>query len=61
MADERWSVATAIARFDELLDQVIATRKPVFVDGERGTAVFISMEEWESIQAKLISRAPSHL
>jgi PHD/YefM family antitoxin component YafN of YafNO toxin-antitoxin module len=59
MADERWSAAWAIARFDELLDHVIATRKPVFVDGERGTAVFISMEEWESIQTKLDSLARS--
>jgi PHD/YefM family antitoxin component YafN of YafNO toxin-antitoxin module len=61
MPDERWSVVRAIAHFDELLDQVITTRKPVFVDGERGTAVFISMEEWESIQDKLIARAPSDL
>ena len=61
MADERWSVVRAIANFDELLDQVIATRKPVFVDGERGTAVFISMEEWKTIQDKLIARAPSDL
>ncbi len=61
MADERWSVVRAIAHFDELLDQVITTRKPVFVDGERGTAVFISMEEWLSIQDKLIARAPSNL
>ena len=61
MPDERWSVVRAIAHFDELLDQVITTRKPVFVDGERRTAVFISMEEWLSIQAKLISRAPSDL
>jgi hypothetical protein len=43
MADERWSVVRAIAHFDELLDQLITTRKPVFVDGERGTAVFISL------------------
>ncbi|VVO75930.1 hypothetical protein PS843_01523 [Pseudomonas fluorescens] len=61
MADERWSVVRAIAHFDELLDQLITTRKPVFVDGERGTAVFISMEEWESIQDKLIARAPKDL
>jgi len=59
MADERWSVVRAIAHFDELLDQLITTHKPVFADGERGTAVFISLEEWESIQDKLIARAPS--
>ena len=61
MADERRSVARAIAHCDELLDQVITTRKPVFIDGQRRTAVLVSMEEWESIQAKLISRAPSDL
>ena len=58
MADERWSVVRALDHFDELLDQVITSRKPVFVEGERGTAVLISMEEWESIQDKLIARAP---
>ena len=61
MADERWLVSRAITRFDELLDQVITARKPIFVEGERRTAVLISMEEWESIQDKLISRAPSDL
>jgi PHD/YefM family antitoxin component YafN of YafNO toxin-antitoxin module len=61
MPDVRWSVVRAIAHFDELLDQVITTRKPVFVDGERWTAVFISMEEWKTIQDKLIARAPSDL
>ena len=58
MADERWSVVRALDHFDELLDQVITSRKPVFVEGERGTAVLISMEEWESSQDKLIARAP---
>ncbi len=61
MADERCLVSRAITRFDELLDQVITARKPIFVEGERRTAVLISMEEWESIQDKLISRAPSDL
>ncbi|MNC81604.1 type II toxin-antitoxin system [compost metagenome] len=61
MPDERWSVVRVIAHFDELLDQVITTRKPVFVEGERGIAVLISMEEWESIQDKLIARSPSDL
>jgi prevent-host-death family protein len=61
MAGKRWSVTRAIAHFDELLDQVITTRKPVFVVGERRTAVLISMEEWESIRDRLIARAPSDL
>jgi PHD/YefM family antitoxin component YafN of YafNO toxin-antitoxin module len=59
--DERWSVARALIHFDESLDMVITTRKPIFIEGQRRTAVFISMGEWESIQAKLISRAPSDL
>ncbi len=61
MTEKRWSVARATIHFDELLDQVIMTRKPVFIEGERRTAVLISMVEWESIQAKLMSRAPSDL
>lgn len=61
MTEERWSVARATTHFGELLDHVIMTRKPVFIEGERRTAVLISMVEWESIQAKLISRAPSDL
>lgn len=61
MAEERWSVARATTHFDELLDQVIMTRNPVFIEGEHWTAVLISMVEWESIQAKLMPRAPSDL
>ncbi|RKS18939.1 prevent-host-death family protein [Pseudomonas sp. WPR_5_2] len=61
MAYERWSVARAIANFDELLDQVITTRKPVFIKGESRTAVLLSMDEWKSIQDKLNSRAPADL
>jgi PHD/YefM family antitoxin component YafN of YafNO toxin-antitoxin module len=61
MAEERWSVARAVTHFDELLDQVITTRKPVFIEGQRRTAVLLSMVEWESVQSKLISRAPSDL
>lgn len=61
MAEQRWSVARATTHFDELFDQVITTQKPVFIEGERRTAVLISMVEWESIQAKLIPRAPSDL
>lgn len=61
MAYERWSVARAIANFDELLDQVITTRKTVFIKGESRTAVLLSMDEWKSIQDKLNSRAPADL
>lgn len=61
MAEHRWSVVRATTHFDEWLDQVIMTRKPVFIEGERWTAVLISMVEWELIQAKLMPRAPSDL
>lgn len=61
MADERCSGARAIAHFDELLDLVIIHRKPVFIEGDGRIAVLISMEEWGSIQDKLISRTPSGL
>lgn len=61
MAEQRWSVIRATTHFDELLDQVILTRKPVFIEGERWTAVLISIVEWELIQAKLIYPAPPDL
>lgn len=61
MAEERWSVARAITHFDELLEQVITTRKPVFIESESRSAVLLSMEEWKSIQDKLNSRAPADL
>ena len=59
MTGERWSVVRAMSHFDEFLDQVITTRKPIFVNGEHGTAVLISMGEWEAIQDELTARATS--
>lgn len=41
--EERWTVIRATIHFDELLEQVI-NRKPIFIDGERKSAVLISME-----------------
>jgi prevent-host-death family protein len=61
MTEERWSLTRASNDFDELFEQVITTRKPIFIDGERRAAVLISMEAWESIQSKLMSRAPPDL
>jgi PHD/YefM family antitoxin component YafN of YafNO toxin-antitoxin module len=61
MAKERWSVSRATTQFDELLDQVITTRKPIFIDGERRSAVLISIEEWNAIQDKLMPSVPSSL
>ncbi|OXR28264.1 hypothetical protein PSUM_27520 [Pseudomonas umsongensis] len=61
MAEERWSVAQAATHFDELLDQVITTRKPIFIDGERRSAVLISIEEWNAIQGELRLRVLSNL
>jgi PHD/YefM family antitoxin component YafN of YafNO toxin-antitoxin module len=59
--DERWTVARATRNFDELLEQVIMTRKPIFIDGEQRSAVLISIEEWNSIQDNLRPRVPSEL
>jgi PHD/YefM family antitoxin component YafN of YafNO toxin-antitoxin module len=59
--EERWTITRATNYFDELLERLITTRKPVFIEGERRTAVLISMMEWELIQTKLISRTPSDL
>ncbi|MDZ5431984.1 type II toxin-antitoxin system Phd/YefM family antitoxin [Pseudomonas fluorescens] len=61
MSEERWSVTQAATHFDELLDQVITTRKPIFIDGERRSAVLISIEEWNAIQDKVMPSVPSNL
>ncbi|RKS27491.1 antitoxin Phd_YefM of type II toxin-antitoxin system [Pseudomonas sp. WPR_5_2] len=61
MAEERWSVAQAATHFDELLDQMIRTSKPIFIDGERRSAVLISIEEWNAIQDKVMPSVPSNL
>lgn len=62
MADEeRWTITRAMSNFDELLEKVITTLKPIFIDGERRSAVLISIEEWNDIQDKLRPRVPSDL
>lgn len=59
MADEeRWAAVRAMTNFDDLLEQVVTTRKPFFIDGERNSAVLISIEEWDSIQEKLRLSSP---
>ena len=60
-ADERWTVSRATRNFDELLEKVIMMRKPVFIDGQRRSAVLISIEEWNTIQDELRPRVPSDL
>ena len=61
MAEKRWKLTRATSNFDELLEKVITTRKPIFIDGERKTAVLISIEEWKFIQDKLRHHVPSDL
>lgn len=58
-ADERWTATRATSNFDELLEKVIMTRNPIFIDGARRSAVLISIEEWNSIQDKLRACVPS--
>lgn len=58
-ADERWTATRTMSNFDRLLERVI--RKPIFIDGERRSAVLISVEEWKAIQHKLRPRDPSGL
>ncbi|MGF6221958.1 hypothetical protein [Pseudomonas sp. YL-218 TE3947] len=60
-ADERWTVARATRHFDELLEKVIMTRKPVFIDGQQRSAVLISIEEWNAVQDELRPRVLSDL
>lgn len=59
--EERWTATRATNNFDELLEKVITTRKPVFIDGQRRSAVLISIEEWNSLQDKLRPRVLSDL
>ncbi|MNG38179.1 type II toxin-antitoxin system [compost metagenome] len=62
MADEeRWTAVRATKSFDELLEKVITTRNPIFIEGDGKTAVLITIEEWNSIWDKLSQRAPSDL
>lgn len=58
-AEERWTTTQATNNFEELLEKVITTRKPIFIDGERNTAMLISVEEWSSIPDKLRRRVPA--
>ncbi len=60
-AKERWTATRATSNFYELLENVIKTRKPIFIDGEQKSAVLISIEEWNAIQDKLRPRVPSDL
>lgn len=60
-ADERWTVVRATRNFDELLEKVILTRKPVFIDAQQRSAVLISVEEWNAVQDELRARVLSDL
>lgn len=59
--EERWTATRATSNFDELLEKLITTRKPIFINGERRSAVLISIEQWNAIQDKLRPRVPSDL
>ena len=56
--EEHWTATRAMNHFDELLEKVITTRKPVVIDGQRRSAVLISIEEWNAIQDELRPRVP---
>jgi PHD/YefM family antitoxin component YafN of YafNO toxin-antitoxin module len=59
--DERWADTRATRNFDELLEKVILTRKPVVIDGQQRSAVLISIEEWNAVQDELRARVLSDL
>lgn len=59
--EERWAATRASNNFDELLEKVITTRKPILIDRERRSAALISIEQWNAIQDKLRPRVPSDL
>ena len=56
--EEHWTATRAMNNFDELLERVITTRKPVVIDGQRRSAVLVSIEEWNVIQGDLRPRVP---
>ncbi|CAI8778308.1 type II toxin-antitoxin system prevent-host-death family antitoxin [Pseudomonas serbica] len=56
--EEHWTAIRAMNNFDELLERVITTRKPVVIDGQRRSAVLVSIEEWNVIQDELRPRVP---
>ncbi|MNF75422.1 type II toxin-antitoxin system [compost metagenome] len=56
--EEHWTATRAMNNFDELLERVITTRKPVVIDGQRRSAVLVSIEEWNVIQDDLRPRVP---
>ncbi|WP_414920478.1 type II toxin-antitoxin system prevent-host-death family antitoxin [Pseudomonas sp. IT-P218] len=56
--EEHWTATRAMNNFDELLERVIMTRKPVVIDGQRRSAVLVSIEEWNVIQDDLRPRVP---
>lgn len=57
--EEHWTATRAMNNFDELLERVITTRKPIFIDGEQKSAVLILIEEWNAIQDELRPRVLS--
>lgn len=56
--EEHWTATGAMNNFDELLERVITTRKPVVIDGQRRSAVLVSIDEWNVIQDDLRPRVP---
>ena len=61
VAEEHWTATRATNNFDELLEKVITTRKPISIHGEQRSAVLISIEEWNAIQDELRPHVPSDL
>ncbi|MBX9778668.1 MAG: type II toxin-antitoxin system Phd/YefM family antitoxin [Xanthobacteraceae bacterium] len=47
MADQRWTVAEAKARFSELIDRANAKGPQTITRNGRTAAVIVSAEEWE--------------
>ena len=47
------TVTQASSTLDRLIDQTLATRKPIFITGETGNAVLLAEEVWTSINETL--------
>jgi prevent-host-death family protein len=52
---KKFTVSKASADLYSLMDEVAATHQPIMITGERGKAVLLSADDWQSIQETLRS------
>jgi prevent-host-death family protein len=52
---KKFTVSKASADLYRLMDEIAATHQPILIAGERGNAVLLSADDWQSIQETLRS------